>query len=128
MSLHTARPGLIGSESNGFFERPKLTVKKVYEAARAQVPLEPGLIHGSLHDGTGGREPLSTDSVCAVGAILKQFRAARELFFTTDASEAAIEELQRYNDSMPDVPPEVRKERVIGFLDAKIAALAKVAP
>lgn len=127
MSLNTARPGLIGL--SGFLDRPALTVKELYEAARAQVPLEPGLIHGSLHDGTGGMvEPLATDSVCAVGAVLKQFRAGRKLFYITEESVVAIEELQRYNDSMPDVSPEVRKERVIGFLDAKIAALAKVAP
>lgn len=127
MSLSNTRPGMIGFSWGA--DRPVLTPAKLYAAARKQVPLEGGLIHGSLHNNSLTRkgDVGQADAVCAMGAALKTFDAAGEKYLTNEVITAAMTELQEYNDSMPDVTPEVRKERVIGFLDAKIAAL-KVAP
>lgn len=130
MSLSNTRPGMIGFI--GFtwgVDRPVLTPAKLYEAARKQVPREGGLIHGSLHNNplTRKGDVGQADAICTLGAVIKTFDAAGEKYLTDEVAMAAMTELQEYNDSMPDVTPEVRKERVIGFLDAKIAAL-KVAP
>lgn len=124
MSLSTARPGILGQPSI-MREAPYLSINEFYALARTGAEKEPGLLHGET-SADGSKFSIPSDvAVCALGAAIKA--CGDKTYLLLKGTQAAMEEVQEYNDSMPDVAPEVRKERVIGFLDAKIAAL-KVAP
>lgn len=126
MSLKSERPNAF---TDGFHPLSReITLDDFYVRARNSIATRPGLIHGSLKEdipSISSSDDLRIGDkrkVCALGAFLADGNGG---VLDCDATLRGIEEVQAYNDSMPQVSEKARKERVIGFLDAKIAARKK---
>jgi hypothetical protein len=104
MSLYDARRGYIQS---GIF-RQAIPDREFLEKTLAAVKKRRGLIHGSMTE--HGR-------VCALGA----FAAKHD---NTCVHKAISEALQEFNDSMPEATPKVRREKVIRWIEKRLAALS----
>ena len=103
-SLMRARPGHLAIA--GADERAISPVEFLQKALSA-VTRRRGLIHGIWNDGRG---------VCALGAFGKCHHG------TVVPGELATQ-LQRYNDSMPDVTPQLRRAKVISWIEARLKEL-----
>lgn len=103
MSIFDAREGHIGSSA-----KEPIPDRQFLEKALAAIKKRRGLIHGSMED--HGR-------VCALGAFASKHD-------NTCISLKLAEALQEFNDSMPKASPEVRREKVIRWLEKKLAALS----
>lgn len=87
-----------------------LTDREFLEKSLADIKRRRGLIHGDLND--GGR-------VCALGALAKACGG------TVTVTGCLPREMQEFNDSMPKATPAKRRERVIQWLEKRIAKLPR---
>lgn len=104
MNIFEARPGCISRE----FRQPALPDRDFLEKALAAIKKRRGLIHGSLDD--HGR-------VCALGAFALKNKDA---CINVEIAEA----LQKFNDSMPKASPEVRRAKVILWIEKRLTKLS----
>jgi hypothetical protein len=111
MSLQSARPEvpMVGDDPI-YLRTQRVSAKTTYRLCLEAVQQCPGLIHGQLS---------TSDGVCALGSMNEHQNEKYPNGINTPWCTA--ERIQKYNDSMPDASPEVRRAMVIAWLKNQIA-------